>query len=396
MKTKANNSNALGKEDRVALEKNLPLLSTYYHSKGTKSEKHYAKLVKESGIDAHIIELANTSLAQAKIIFPPKNEEFTFIDLFAGIGGMRLGAQLNGGRCIFSSEWDKYSQITYQTNFGEVPFGDITKIDVKEIPAHDFLIAGFPCQTFSIAGRKAGFDDTRGTMFFEVARILKEHKPKSFLLENVKGLVGHDKGRTLQTILSVLKDDLGYTVPKPQILNSRDFGVPQNRERIFIVGFLNPKDAENFSYPKGNKQGSTITDIIEKQEVSAKYYLSAQYLKTLENHKQRHAAKGHGFGYQILENDAVASAIIVGGMGLERNLIIDKRLKDFTPVTKITGGINLEYIRKFTPRECARLQGFPDKFVIPVSDAQGYKQFGNSVTVPVIKAVVGSIRKAVN
>lgn len=396
MKSKGTDSVPLDKEQRAALAKSMPLLSTYYHSKGSSSEKHYAKLVKASGIDPALIASANLSLAEDKIVFPPKSDNFTFIDLFAGIGGMRLGAQLNGGRCVFSSEWDKYSQITYRTNFGEVPFGDITKIDAKEIPSHDFLIAGFPCQAFSIAGRKAGFEDIRGTMFFEVARILKEHKPKSFLLENVKGLVGHDKGQTLKTILSVLRDDLGYTVPKPQILNSRDFSVPQNRERIFIVGFLDPKDAENFSYPKGNKQGSTIADIIEKQPVSAKYYISAQYLDTLKKHKARHAAKGHGFGYQILENDAVSSAIIVGGMGLERNLIIDKRLTDFTPVTKITGGINREYIRKFTPRECGRLQGFPDKFIIPVSDAQGYKQFGNSVTVPVIKAVVGSIRKALN
>ena len=383
----------LSKEEKAILSENAPLLSHYFHNLGTSSEKHYAKLLKDADLDPALVRYYGEE-HKVSNKFATKNDEFTFIDLFAGIGGMRLGAQANGGRCVFSSEWDKYSQLTYDTNFGEVPFGDITKIDEKDIPAHDFLMAGFPCQTFSIAGKRAGFSDTRGTMFFEVARILAKHRPASFMLENVKGLVGHDKGRTLKTILAVLRDDLGYTVPDPKVLNSRNFGVPQNRERIFIVGFLDPKHAENYIYPKGKPSTVTVADILEKKEVSAKYYLSTQYLKTLENHKARHAARGNGFGYQVLDPKGISSAVIVGGMGLERNLVLDKRLKDFTPVTKIVGGINKEYIRRLTPRECGRLQGFPEKLTIPVSDAQAYKQFGNSVTVPAIAAVVKSIRKA--
>ncbi len=326
---------------------------------------------------------------------PVKHPKFTFIDLFAGIGGIRLAFQNIGGKCIFSSEWDRYAQITYEKNFGEVPFGDITKINEKDIPEHDILVAGFPCQAFSIAGKRGGFDDTRGTLFFDVARILKEKKPKAFFLENVKGLINHDKGKTLKVILNTLREDLDYYVPEPQIINAKDFGVPHNRERIFIVGFKKDFKVNEFKYPNPLNKKVYINDIIEDKPVSVKYYLSTQYLNTLEEHKKRHEIKGNGFGYEIISNDSIANAIVVGGMGRERNLIIDNRLTDFTPVTHIKGVVNRNGIRRMTPREWARLQGFPDEFIIDVSDAQAYKQFGNSVAVPAVQATAKEVVKKI-
>jgi DNA (cytosine-5)-methyltransferase 1 len=307
---------------------------------------------------------------------------------------MRLAFQKLNGQCVFSSEWDEQAKTTYRTNFGENPYGDITKINENEIPKHDILVAGFPCQAFSIAGFKGGFEDTRGTLFFDVARIIKSRKPAAFLLENVKGLVGHDKGRTLDVILRTLREDLGYFVPEPRVMNAQHFGVPQHRERIFIIGFKNKAAFNRFSYPKPLKVKKVIADIKEKDVVPVKYYLSAQYLSTLKAHRQRHSDKGNGFGYEVLSDDAIANAIVVGGMGRERNLLIDHRLKEFTPTTNIKGPVNREGIRKMTPREWARLQGFPDRFQIPVSDAQAYKQFGNSVAVPAVQATANALLKA--
>ncbi len=322
------------------------------------------------------------------IPFPePKKADFTFIDLFAGVGGFRISMQNLGGKCVFSSEIDRYAKKTYEINFGEVPFGDITKIDEKDIPEHDILCAGFPCQAFSIAGKRKGFEDeTRGTLFFDIARILKEKKPKAFFLENVKGLRNHDKGRTLKTILKTLREDLDYFVPEPEIMNAKNFGVPQNRERIFIIGFRKDQNVTEFEYPKPTNKKKTFADIREETKVSVKYYLSDTYQNTLINHKQRHANKGNGFGYQIIKDNECSNAIVVGGMGRERNIIIDCRLTDFTPVTKIQGEVNKDYWRRMTPREWARLQGFPDNYLIKVSDAQAYKQFGNSVAIPAIQA----------
>lgn len=328
--------------------------------------------------------------------FPPvKNAKFTFIDLFSGIGGFRLALQNLGGKCLFSSEWDEYSKQTYKANFGEVPFGDITKDEVKDyIPEEfDILTAGFPCQAFSIAGKRGGFEDTRGTLFFDVAQIIKKHKPKAIFLENVKGLASHDKGKTLSTILNVLRDDLGYFVPEPQVVNAKHFGVPQNRERIFIAGFRGDLNVDEFSYPKPKKKKVQLFDVVEKTEVSVKYYLSKQYLHTLREHRRRHEEKGNGFGYEIIPHEAIANAIVCGGMGRERNLIVDDRLTNFTPVTNIKGEVNREGIRKLTPREWARLQGFPNEFRIVVTDAQAYKQLGNSVAVPAIQAMAKQILK---
>ncbi|MCK5742285.1 MAG: DNA cytosine methyltransferase, partial [Chlorobi bacterium] len=327
---------------------------------------------------------------------PKRKTTFKFIDLFAGIGGFRIALQSLGGKCVFTSEIDKYAQQSYEANFDDAPDGDIREIDEKNIPDHDILCAGFPCQTFSIAGKRLGFEDTRGTLFFEIARIIREKKPRAFFLENVKGLVNHNGGRTLTVILDVLRNDLDYFVPDPQIMNAKNFGVPQNRERIFIVGFSKETGVLDFDYPKPIKKSICFADIKEQIVPSAKYFLSTQYWSSLQAHKLRHKLKGNGFGFEIIPDRGTANAVVVGGMGRERNLVCDDRLEDFTPVTHIKGEVNREGLRKMTPREWARLQGFPDEFKIVVSDVQAYKQFGNSVAVPAIKATAAVIVKNLN
>ena len=228
----------------------------------------------------------------------------------------------------------------------------------------------------------------------EVARICDFHKPKIIFCENVKGLAIHDKGKTLSIICKTF-EDLGYKVFK-QILNSKDFGVPQNRERIYIVAFRNDIAPERFSFPESTDDTKRIRDIVETDPVPSKYYLSEVYLETLRRHKARHEAKGNGFGYEIREWDSIAGAIVCGGMGRERNLIIDKRQTDLAPTTHIRGEINREGVRKMTPREWARLQGFPDTFILPVADGHLYKQLGNSVTVSVIEAVAKKIKEVLD
>ncbi len=344
-------------------------------------------IVSENALARLLFEVEN-------VPFPtPENYKFKFIDLFAGVGGFRLAMQNLGGKCIFTSEWDKDAQKTYRANFGEVPFGDITKEDTKKyIPeGFDVLCAGFPCQAFSIAGKRGGFEDTRGTLFFDVAEIIKQKKPKAIFLENVKGLRNHNGGRTLATILNVLRNDLDYFVPEPQIINAKNFGVPQHRERIYIVGFRKDLGITEFEYPKPNTKNVTFADVKEKNVVPTKYYLSTQYVQTLHKHKERHESKGNGFGFAIIPDDGIANAIVVGGMGRERNLVIDNRIVDFNPTTHIKGVVNRDGIRKMTPREWARLQGFPDNYIIPVADASAYKQFGNSVAVPAIQETANKL-----
>lgn len=339
-----------------------------------------------------------------EVPFPaPKDPKFTFIDLFAGIGGFRIAFQNLGGKCVYSSEFDAKAQETYLANYGEMPFGDITKESTKKfIPdKFDILCGGFPCQAFSLAGKRLGFnDETRGTLFFEIEAILRKHQPKAFFLENVKGLAIHDKGRTLKTILEHL-DDAGYDVVPHKIINAMDFGVPQHRERIFIIGFRKDLhiNIKAFKYPEPQTTGirkPKFRDVMEKDVPSVKYYLSDVYVETLKRHRARHEAAGNGFGYEIIDVDGVANAIVVGGMGRERNLIVDKRLTDFTPVTNIKGNVNHDGIRRMTPREWARLQGFPDSFKIVVSDASAYKQFGNSVAIPAIQATAEKELKILN
>ena len=326
------------------------------------------------------------------------------IDLFAGIGGIRLGFERAFGdemSTVFVSEWDEYAQKTYKANFKD-DFdiaGDITKIDENDVPQFDICLAGFPCQAFSLAGKRQGFNDNykgicRGTLFLDVARICEAGKPKVIFCENVKGLKTHDKGRTFKIITTTF-EDLGYKVFS-DVLNSKDFGVPQNRERIYIVAFRNDIAPEKFGFPKPTDDTKRIKDIIEEKPVPARYYLSDVYMETLRRHKARHAAKGHGFGYEIRDLDGIAGAIVCGGMGRERNLLIDKRQTDLTPTTHIKDQINKEGIRKMTPREWARLQGFPDTFELPLADVHLYKQFGNSVTVNVIEAIAKQIKNVLD
>ncbi len=322
------------------------------------------------------------------------------IDLFAGIGGIRLGFEQAFGeelKTVFVSEWDEHAQKTYKANFADdfEIAGDITKISENDVPDFDICLAGFPCQAFSLAGQRKGFADdykgmSRGTLFFDVARICDKKKPKVIFCENVKGLTIHDKGRTFDIIKNTLRE-IGFT-PFEHILNSKDFEVPQNRERIYIVAFRNDIAPKEFIFPTPTDSTKRIKDILEGP-VPAKYYLSECYMQTLRDHKARHAAKGHGFGYEIRDWDDVAGAIVCGGMGRERNLIIDKRQTDLTPTTHIKGEINKEGVRKMTPREWARLQGFPDSYKLVLADVHLYKQFGNSVTVPVIKAIADKVKE---
>ena len=297
--------------------------------------------------------------------------DFRFIDLFAGIGGIRMGFESAGGECVFTSEWDESAKKTYQTNFNEMPYGDITKIDPKDIPNFDMLLAGFPCQPFSQAGLKKGFQDTRGTLFFDIVRIVEYHKPAVVFLENVRNLAGHDKGNTLKVIIATL-EDLGYKVFH-RVLNAKDFGVPQNRARIYIVGF---KDDVAFSFPDPPMSKTRVWDILDK-EVPDKYTLSDRLWAGHQRRKKEHAEKGNGFGYSLFDDLSEYTSTISA-----------RYYKDGSEILIKQTGKNP---RKLTPREAARLQGFPDTFVIPVSDVQAYKQFGNSVAVPVIKALAAEI-----
>ena len=397
----------------IPFEEQMAIVSHYLHNQGHKSAKPYenkAKGLIEDIYNVHHKTIETNCVSDVSVQYslfsdlfsvpflPTDNPKFTFIDLFAGIGGFRMAMQNLGGKCVFSSEWDAQAQKTYLLNYGEVPFGDITKETTKAFIPDDFdvLCAGFPCQAFSLAGKRLGFEETRGTLFFDVAEIIRRKRPKAFFLENVKGLLIHDKGKTIQTILKVLREDLDYYVPDPQIVNAMNFGVPQHRERVYIVGFRKDQNVNEFTYPSPTDKTKTFADIKEEHTVSAKYYLSTQYVKTLVAHKERHSAKGNGFGYEIIPDNGVANAIVVGGMGRERNLVIDTRLEDFTPVTNIKGEINRDGLRRMTPREWARLQGFPDNFIIGVADASAYKQFGNSVAVPAIQATAEEIIKRIN
>lgn len=376
----------------------LALATHYLKSVGTNEQKHYAREVRQSGVK-HLV----TALEAMRIpvLFPHDSEaSFTFVDLFAGIGGMRLGMQKAGGRCVFSSEWDQHSQLTYLTNFGELPFGDLTTIankrrNPREIPKHEVLTAGFPCQAFSIAGLRGGFDDVRGNLFTNVARVIETHTPRAFLLENVKGLLSHDKGNTFREIRRILEEVMHYNI-EVKVLNACDFELPQNRERVFIVGFRSRAALSRFEFPAGERTGLTIQHIRETEPVDARYYLSAQYLETLKRHRARHESKGNGFGYQVKKDSDISSAVVVGGMGRERNLIVDKRRGRLRPTTHIRGEINKEWVRRMTPREWANLQGFPPNFVIPVKDSHAYKQFGNSVPVNVVEAIGKNISSALN
>ncbi len=312
--------------------------------------------------------------------FPPvKNPKFKFIDLFAGIGGFRLAFQNLGGKCVFSSEWNSFSQKTYEANFGEVPFGDITKIDESNIPNHDVLLAGFPCQPFSIAGvskkislgREHGFKDaTQGTLFFDIVRILEHKRPKAFMLENVKNLISHDKGNTFKVIRGTL-EELGYSIHH-KVLDGKYY-VPQHRERIIIVGFDKEKyfGREQFTFPVSPDIRPKLKDILDKG-IPEKYTLTDKLWNYLQNYAEKHKKQGNGFGFGLADYEGVTRTISA------------RYYKDGSEILLPQANKNP---RRLTPRECARLQGYPDNFIIPVSDNQAYRQFGNSVVMPLIQAV---------
>ena len=314
------------------------------------------------------------------------DRSFTFIDLFAGIGGMRIAYESAGGRCVYSNEWNKYSQQTYFANFGEQPDGDITRVDENSIPDHDILVAGFPCQPFSIAGvskknslgRATGFQDkTQGTLFFDVCRILKAKRPKAFMLENVKNLKSHDKGRTFR-IIRESREELDYEV-FTAILDGQNF-VPQHRERILIVGFDRKRYGHDIPFafnitPREPKP--VMNDILEKN-VDDRYTLSDKLWLYLQNYAAKHRAAGNGFGYGIAERNGIARTLSA------------RYYKDGSEILIAQDGKNP---RRLTPRECARLQGFPDSFRIVVSDTQAYRQFGNSVVVPLMANVASLVVK---
>ena len=340
----------------------------------------------QDSISTAVIQFIN----RQKPILNQENASFTFIDLFAGIGGMRLAFESAGGRCVYSNEWNKYSQQTYFANFGEQPEGDITKVDENGIPDHDVLVAGFPCQPFSIAGvskknslgRETGFQDkTQGTLFFDVCRILKAKRPKAFLLENVKNLKSHDKGRTFKIIMESL-NELKYDV-YTAILDGQNY-VPQHRERILIVGFDKERYGESlpFSFDINSKDPKPLMKDILEKSANDKYTLSDKLWLYLQNYAAKHKAAGNGFGYGMADRNGISRTLSARYYKDGSEILIEQKGKN---------------PRRLTPRECARLQGFSDDFKIVVSDTQAYKQFGNSVVVPlmadVAKLIVNRIRE---
>lgn len=317
------------------------------------------------------------------IPFPsPTTPRFRFIDLFAGIGGFRMAFQKAGGKCVFSSDWDKYSQITYAANYGETPVGDLRNVSIPDNLHFDVLCAGFPCQPFSLAGvskknslgRKHGFDDERqGTLFFEIEKILRKYHPQAFLLENVKNLLSHDNKRTYRIICDTLRG-LGYRL-FPEVIDARGV-VPQHRERIYIVGFLD--HSINFEFPKFSKEGPKLETILEdNSKVHSRYTLTDNLWKYLQAYARKHAAAGNGFGFGL-----------VTGRNVSRTLSA-RYHKDGAEILVSQGaGKNP---RRLTPKECAALMGYPPEFIIPVSDTQAYRQFGNSVVVKVVEPIAKRI-----
>ncbi|MDQ0658387.1 DNA (cytosine-5-)-methyltransferase [Paenibacillus sp. W2I17] len=350
--------------------------------------KQYSEI---QGVSIQDFVMGATSqvLKETEATYRAENADFRFIDLFAGIGGMRIAFESVNGHCVFSSEWDKYAQKTYFSNFGELPKGDITKIQSQEIPDHDILVAGFPCQPFSLAGvskktslgKEHGFlDKTQGTLFFDVARIIKEKRPKAFLLENVKNLRSHDKGKTFEIIRSTL-EELDYNL-HITVLDGKYY-VPQHRERIFIVGFDRNifKGKETFNFPIPNGEILPFKSILD-QTVEDKYTLSDKLWQYLQDYAEKHRLKGNGFGFGLTDLDGIARTLSA------------RYHKDGSEI--LIPSINGGNPRRLTPRECARLQGYPEEFKIVVSDTQAYRQFGNSVVVPLVKDIAKQIAAVIN
>lgn len=314
-----------------------------------------------------------------KQLLIPTNNEYKIIDLFAGVGGIRLGFEnifREKSKVVFSSEIDKHAQKTYYKNFNEVPYGDITQIDEKEIPHHDIILAGFPCQAFSVAGYRKGFEDTRGTLFFDVARIAKYHKPKVLFLENVKGFVNHDNGNTFKIVKKTL-EDMGYKIFS-QVLNSKDYGIPQNRERIYIVAFLD--NTIEFKFPKKIKLNKAIKKCLIEDIENKYYYNDKPLYEKIKDDVVNENTVYQWRRHYVRENKNNVCPTLTANMGTGGHNV---------PIVKDKCGI-----RKLTPRECANFQGFPLDYIIPndIVDSHLYKQFGNSVTVSVVEAIAKEIK----
>ena len=318
-------------------------------------------------------------------------QNYTFIDLFAGIGGFHLALNSMGAECVFASEWDRFAAETYEQNFHLKPFGDITKINEKDIPNHDILCGGFPCQSFSISGKQKGFEDTRGTLFFDIARIVKYHKPKVLFLENVKNLANHDDGKTLKTIIKSL-EDFGYSL-NIKVLNSSHFGLPQNRERIYIVAFHNSLNSESFKFPSPINKPICLEQILENEPVNAKIIER----NDIEIYKNYSVSNSLFSDIELLNKPIQIGIVNKGGQG-ER---IYHTLGHAITLSANGGGVGSKTglylvngkVRKLSPRECAKVQGFPDNFILNASDTQSYKQFGNSVSVNVLQYILIEISK---
>jgi DNA (cytosine-5)-methyltransferase 1 len=376
-------------------------LTHYLHSLNSGHKKYYEQqaleYAKELGIKSDLNKI------KFDIPFPPSQKtNFTFIDLFAGIGGFRIAAQEKGGRCVFSSEWDKFAQRTYERNFGELPFGDITQIDAKHIPEHDVLFAGFPCQPFSYSGLNEGFKDkTRGTLFFDIVRILEEKQPKMFLLENVKGLKSHEGGKTLKTIENTLIK-LGYDIHW-KVLRSYDFGLPQMRERWYCVGSLKKIP---FEFPKGSDSQPKLKDIVDKKDKNKSLQLSdfekgrirfhfenmSDEVERVEHDSSKykpHTKKGKHGVFSFQKKDGSLRFHVGDRAKTQIQEAFYCTLDSYAPTIIANRVPKLWDIeRRLSVIESQRLQGFPDEFLFPVSDNQAYKQLGNSVSVPVIENIL--------
>lgn len=371
-------------------EKDITLLEDYLKMVDSPAkERKYNDLVDKHGFSGYKIAQAEISYVKEHYLEYLPKKEIKFIDLFAGIGGMRIAFERNGGKCVYSNEWNKYCAETYEANFGDRPDGDITKVKAADIPDHQILVAGFPCQPFSIAGvskkkslgRSTGFEDkTQGTLFFDVCRIIKEKRPNAFMLENVKNLASHDNGNTFKVIKESL-EELDYQIFY-RVLDGQFF-VPQHRERIIIVGFDRKRYGQDVDFEfkvKPVLPKPSVRDILEPR-VDKKYTLTDKLWEYLQNYAQKHKAAGNGFGYGIAPLD-----------GITRTLSA-RYYKDGSEILIAQKNSNP---RRLTPRECARLQGFPDDFKIVVSDTQAYKQFGNSVVVPLMTDIAGLIIAKLN
>lgn len=308
-----------------------------------------------------------------------KEEKFKAIDLFAGIGGMRLGFEKAHFDIVYSNDFDKNACKTYRENFGEIDEKNIKDVDTDIIPDFDVLLGGFPCQPFSMIGKRKGMDDERAKSFFHIIRILGAKQPRAFVLENVKHLRLYNKGQVYERIRKNL-EMMGYKV-REAVLDSKDYGVPQHRQRLYIVGFLD--HSIEFEFPKSRRKQVALSEILQKEKVEEFYYLSNKYYQGLVKHRRRHEKSGNGFGFEILDPKGISNTLVAGNMGRERNLIQD------VPVAKNKWGV-----RRVTVKECIRLQGFPERYKFPVAITQAYKQLGNAVTVNVAKAVAERVRKS--